>query len=223
MTMHLQRDLEKIRKEVLHLGALVRDITHLSVEYLGSSDSALVEKIAKTEEGINELEVSIDEECLKILENSEKVNFIVHWEASVINGKRVGVVRSGSRLNMAKCLFTQLYECNQFSTSAVICRRSLLLENNGFDEHLRNAQDYDLWLKLSRHIHLHVIEKILGEYTIRDGNISSGPLFARLRNEFKIAFRYSADVSVVKLVKRVSRILLSFWLQALDRLYRSVN
>ena len=67
MTMHLQRDLEKIRKEVLHLGALVRDITHLSVEYLGSSDSALVEKIAKTEEGINELEVSIDEECLKIL------------------------------------------------------------------------------------------------------------------------------------------------------------
>lgn len=67
MTMHLQRDLEKLRKEVLHLGALVKEITHQSVVYLESRNDRLVREIRSTEDKINDLEVSIDEECLKIL------------------------------------------------------------------------------------------------------------------------------------------------------------
>ena len=48
-------------------------------------------------------------------------------------------------------IFSELFQANYIATPAVIVRRSLFMELNGFNESeiFRNAQDYDLWLRIS--------------------------------------------------------------------------
>jgi phosphate transport system protein len=67
MTMHLQRDLDKVRRHLLMLGDLVREITEKSIEHLLSRDASIRQQVDKLEDQINDLEVDIEEECLKIL------------------------------------------------------------------------------------------------------------------------------------------------------------
>jgi phosphate transport system protein len=65
--MHLQRDLDKVRRHLLMLGDLVREITEKSIEHLLSRDASIRQQVDKLEDQINDLEVDIEEECLKIL------------------------------------------------------------------------------------------------------------------------------------------------------------
>ncbi len=67
MTIHLQRDLESLRKDVLHLGSLVQGSTKASIDFLNSKKTQQLDEVAQLERRINELEVDIEEHCLKIL------------------------------------------------------------------------------------------------------------------------------------------------------------
>ena len=67
MTMHLQRDVDRVRKDLLRLGALVKENTQKSIAYLESRNASFVSEILDLEKEINKLEVDIEEECLKIL------------------------------------------------------------------------------------------------------------------------------------------------------------
>jgi len=67
MTIHLQRDLESLRKDVLHLGSLVQGSTKASIDFLNSKRTQQLDEVAQLERRINELEVDIEEHCLKIL------------------------------------------------------------------------------------------------------------------------------------------------------------
>jgi phosphate transport system protein len=67
MTMHLSRDLDKVRKYLMLLGDLVKDITETSVKLLANNAPALISQVDSLETRINGLEVDIEEECLKIL------------------------------------------------------------------------------------------------------------------------------------------------------------
>jgi len=67
MTRHLQRDLESLRKDVLHLGSLVQGSTKASIDFLNSKKTQQLDEVAQLERRINELEVDIEEHCLKIL------------------------------------------------------------------------------------------------------------------------------------------------------------
>lgn len=67
MTMHLQRDLDKVRKHLMILGDLVKDITGTSVKLLATGNQSLQTEVDRLEDSINHLEVEIEEECLKIL------------------------------------------------------------------------------------------------------------------------------------------------------------
>ena len=79
-----------------------------------------------------------------------------------------------------------------------------------FDESLMSAQDYDLWLKLAPYINVYFIKEILGEYIIRDGNITSSGMIKRFRNEIKIAKKYSSFFKYQMYLKRVAIIILSY-------------
>ena len=68
-----------------------------------------------------------------------------------------------------KKLLSQLYIKNMFSTSAVICKKDLLIDYGLFDEELLSSQDYELWLRLSTNINLKFIREFYGCYVIRVG------------------------------------------------------
>jgi len=67
MSIHLQRDLDNLRKDILRLGSLVRESTLKSIELFNTQTLSLAEEVNTLELHINELEVEIEENCLKIL------------------------------------------------------------------------------------------------------------------------------------------------------------
>lgn len=67
MSLHLQRDLEKLKKEILKLGTMVESAINNAILALNNREMSYVDEVLRLEEHINEMEVKIEEDCLKIL------------------------------------------------------------------------------------------------------------------------------------------------------------
>ena len=67
MAKHLQRELEKIKKRILSLGALVEDRVRLALEAVENRDAAKAQKVIDLDWEVDENEVEVEEECLKVL------------------------------------------------------------------------------------------------------------------------------------------------------------
>jgi phosphate transport system protein len=67
MERHFQRELDKLKKNVLSLGAMVEEAVRQSVKALQTSDNQLASKVIDDDKKIDLKEVDIEEECLKIL------------------------------------------------------------------------------------------------------------------------------------------------------------
>jgi phosphate transport system protein len=67
MTVHLQRDLDSLKKDIVHLGSLVQNSTQSVVEFWGTKSEQQLQEVLEYEDRINELEVDIEEHCLKVL------------------------------------------------------------------------------------------------------------------------------------------------------------
>jgi len=89
----------------------------------------------------------------------------------------------------------QLFHENLFSTSAIVCRRNLLLTHGLFDERLRSSQDYELWLRLAPVIRPVFVRVPLGWYVDRAGNVTSGARWRRLWNLWCVLRRHRRAVN----------------------------
>ena len=67
MSLHLQRDLEKLKKEILKLGTMVESAINNAILALNNREVSYVDEVLRLEDHINEMEVKIEEDCLKIL------------------------------------------------------------------------------------------------------------------------------------------------------------
>ena len=67
MSLHLSRDLEKLKKEVLKLGNFVETAINNAILALNNREASYVDEVFKHENMINDMEVKIEEDCLKIL------------------------------------------------------------------------------------------------------------------------------------------------------------
>jgi phosphate transport system protein len=67
MPKRLQRDIEKIKKIVLSLGAMVEERIRMAIKAIETWDAVLAEDIIRRDYEIDELEIEVEEECLKIL------------------------------------------------------------------------------------------------------------------------------------------------------------
>ena len=67
MTMHLQRDLDNLRKSILLLGARVEENINHAISLQANRDLSITALMREAEVEINEMEVTIEEECLKVL------------------------------------------------------------------------------------------------------------------------------------------------------------
>lgn len=67
MTINFQRELNKIKKMILSLGAMVEERVRMATKAVELKDTNLAEKIIKSDYEIDEFEVEVEEECLKIL------------------------------------------------------------------------------------------------------------------------------------------------------------
>jgi phosphate transport system protein len=84
MAKHFQRELEKIKKSILSLGAMVEDRVRLAIKSIEKRDADMAEQIIRMDYEIDEMEVDIEEECLKVLALHQPVAIDLRFLVSVI-------------------------------------------------------------------------------------------------------------------------------------------
>lgn len=108
------------------------------------------------------------EEVHNILVNHPDVSLVCHDEYLLVNGKKVGTMSYGPFTNnMHESL---LFNGNCLSGTATTVSKEKLIEVGMFSDNLgfNGAEDYDLWLRLSKICKFHFLHKVLGEYRITD-------------------------------------------------------
>lgn len=67
MALHLQNEINKLKKDILKLGAIVEDAVYQAVESIEKRDLKLAQDVIQCDSEIDQMEVDLEEECLKIL------------------------------------------------------------------------------------------------------------------------------------------------------------
>ena len=66
-TTHLQRELDRLKRKILGLGAVVEENLHLAFQAIEERDAEKAQRVVVGDFAIDQLEVEVEEECLKIL------------------------------------------------------------------------------------------------------------------------------------------------------------
>ncbi len=82
--MHFSRELEKIKKQILSLGAKVEERVRMATQAVETHDAELAKQIIKSDYDIDEMEVEIEEDCLKILALHQPVAVDLRFLIAVI-------------------------------------------------------------------------------------------------------------------------------------------
>ena len=81
---HLQREIDRLKRKVLGLGALVEENLRLSFQAIDQRDAATARRVIATDVLIDQNEVDVEEECLKILALYQPVAGDLRFVAAVI-------------------------------------------------------------------------------------------------------------------------------------------
>ncbi len=84
MTQHMQREMEKLKKMILALSAVVEESVQQAVQSLEKMDVELAEKVIGNDDQVDEMEVDLEEECLKILALYQPVAIDLRFIISVL-------------------------------------------------------------------------------------------------------------------------------------------
>jgi phosphate transport system protein len=84
MRKHFSRELDKIKRQILSLGALVEERVRMAAQAIETMDAELAESIIKLDYEIDEMEVDIEEECLKVLALHQPVAVDLRFIVAVI-------------------------------------------------------------------------------------------------------------------------------------------
>lgn len=84
MTKHFQKELIKIKKMILSLGAVVEERVQMAKVAIDDRDAQMARKIIKQDFEIDEMEVEVEEECLKVLALHQPVAVDLRFLIAVI-------------------------------------------------------------------------------------------------------------------------------------------
>lgn len=84
MTMLLQKEIEKIKKHILALGAVVEEQVEVAVQAVEEHSETLAQKVIEADAEVDEREVDLEEECLKLLALYQPVANDLRFLVSVI-------------------------------------------------------------------------------------------------------------------------------------------
>ena len=84
MARHFHKELDKIKKMILSLGAMVEERVRQSWKAIEAIDPEIAKQIIKTDHEIDAMEVEIEEECLKIMALHQPVAIDLRFLIAVI-------------------------------------------------------------------------------------------------------------------------------------------
>ena len=154
------------------------------------------------------------------INNNLDCNFFCHnEEVLLLNGKKI-LNNYNKNFNNNISISKQLYSNNLFSTSAVVCKKSLIINYNLFNENLLSAQDYELWLKISNDLKVKFIPHYLGIYIERKDNISNSKFLLRLVNLLKIKIIHRSKVSKITFIINLLKVFFYHFLIPIIKLFK---
>lgn len=84
MPIRLQRELQKLKKRILTLGAMVEEHVRMAIQAVQTRDATLAMKVIDSDSEIDESEVEVEEECLKLLALHQPVAVDLRFLSAVI-------------------------------------------------------------------------------------------------------------------------------------------
>ncbi|HCW77175.1 MAG TPA: phosphate transport system regulatory protein PhoU [Candidatus Marinimicrobia bacterium] len=84
MPKHLQREIENLKKKILHVGARVEESLQSAMKALHNFDEIMAQTVIDGDQDIDALEVDVEEDCLKILALHQPVAIDLRFIVSVL-------------------------------------------------------------------------------------------------------------------------------------------
>jgi len=84
MTKHFQREIISLKKSILSVGTRVEESLRRSIKAFSDRDEKLAQRVAEDDKLIDEMEVEVEEECLKILALYQPVAIDLRYIVSVL-------------------------------------------------------------------------------------------------------------------------------------------
>jgi len=84
MSLHLQREMEHLKKQVLSLCALVEEQVEMAVRALVQRDEHLARTVEQRDADVDRREVEVEEECLKTLALHQPVAIDLRFVVAVL-------------------------------------------------------------------------------------------------------------------------------------------
>ncbi len=223
---------ESVKAEVLALNKNIKYIMHEQNEGACAARNTGI-KLAK-----GEFVAFLDDD-------DEWVNTKLEKQISCFNDKNIGLVyckyikiNEVNNKQVSEIMHYEMYRGNIYeklilynfvgSTSFVLMRKSVLLQSGIFDNDMKSAQDYDLWLRASKICQVEYIDEPLVKYYIHgdqcitanaDSKISG---FERLNTKNweyiktnKVAYWYRVRILILYYVKKRQLIIaLNYWFKS---------
>ena len=84
MPVHLQREIERLKQQVLSLCAVVENSVRLAVKAVAERNSAIAAQVIESDVQIDQAEIDVEEECLKILALHQPVAIDLRYIVAVL-------------------------------------------------------------------------------------------------------------------------------------------
>jgi phosphate transport system protein len=84
MPKHLQREIENLKKKILSLGARIETAVHEAIRSIEERDASLAQRIIEDDIQIDDFEVEVEEDCLKILALHQPVAIDLRFIVAVL-------------------------------------------------------------------------------------------------------------------------------------------
>lgn len=111
-------------------------------------------------------------------------------------------------------LTDNLFIHNFIATSSMLIRKDVFETLGGFDETLANADDYDMWLRISPLYSGILIPQVLHQYRLRDGNITSRGIHKLVDGRVAVLKRHINKTSNKHITRHVKRTITRYQLAA---------
>ncbi|MEW5796705.1 MAG: phosphate signaling complex protein PhoU [Candidatus Zixiibacteriota bacterium] len=162
MTRHFQNEIERLKKRILHLAALVEESLQKAVRSVVDRDLALAQGVIAGDEVIDALEIEVEEDCLKILALHQPVAADLRYVVAVLKinndleriadlavniAERVQVLATATAFKAPFDLGPMLHDSLNMvrnSVDALVAHdaaqaRRVRAQDEAIDEHLRSA------------------------------------------------------------------------------------
>ncbi len=84
MSMHLQRQIDRLKKMILSVGALVEEAVEGATRAIETRDLSLAKQIIENDQRIDAIEIDVEEECLHTLALHQPVAFDLRYVVAVL-------------------------------------------------------------------------------------------------------------------------------------------